>query len=731
MRVLAGHINQILEVRQGRSLPGRAAANDSVLAFGNGYSQIPHQPGVPWNALMAGCPPGWKPDVYLHWSPEYNAVPEGIEEADCLTVGVLGDWNLGMQAVGALDGAFDLLFADRAGCAALRRAGFSNVLQGLLWAYQPELHRVLEGVERDIDVLLVGSFNHGVHQDRARWLARVARLSQRFRVVLASGVFDEAYVNLLNRARIVFNRSVGGGINMRVYEAVACGALLFNEAEGSELPALLTDREHCVLYAEENLEELVDHYLAPENQEECRRIVRAAQERLGVHTYAHHFAGLLDTLEPYVREHQRRTQDGADSRRAFAALPEAERRLRRATQWVLTRSVRLYPRLIRDLSARDGPDHAALIAVTYAEWGAALPVSPERDARLASASACARQAIARSPGHLAPYFTLLHCASLAGRAEEAAGLVEQLIDRLEDRPARPEELQGVLLPRNFDGLTAALERARAERGEGSDGWAEDTAALLLSYLYRRSAETAFRACRFREAATRSAQALECRPALPGAAVLHAMALQALGQIAEACAAYRYTLRETPFDFGARQAFVRLLLDADRAGEAREPLDDWKAILDACPGYAELQPAWQSLQCEMERRLIQTDHSPPVQRLLAFPDWRNPETWQEPVRRFVAAGADTPRLLMLRADPSTAPPLRDLLRNLGLFLTDQLGIQPDRWPDIALLSDPLPPHEEWKLFRVADALLSAGPLQPWQQELVEAQQTPVWEAAPAA
>ena len=41
------------------------------------------------------------------------------------------------------------------------------------------LHRLLPSSDRNIDILMIGNFNHTIHAGRARFLARVSRLSAR------------------------------------------------------------------------------------------------------------------------------------------------------------------------------------------------------------------------------------------------------------------------------------------------------------------------------------------------------------------------------------------------------------------------------------------------------------------------------------------------------------------------------------------------------------------------
>ena len=258
-------------------------------------------PDMRWPDIWRNSRPSWQPDVYIHWSPEYNPIPEGLEAADCLTVGVFGDWNLGGRAMRTVGGHFDVLVADRAGCDRLQNMGYAHVLHSLLWAFDPQKHRRLSGLEgseaqaRDIDVLMIGNFNHAVQWERAPWLARVAGLSRQHRVVVTSGLYEDAYVQAMNRAKIVFNRSIRGEANMRAYEAPACGALMFYEAGNREIGDIYTDREHCVLYDDTNLETLLAYYLAPENDAERERI---AQQRLAARPAAQLRASLCQLCSP-------------------------------------------------------------------------------------------------------------------------------------------------------------------------------------------------------------------------------------------------------------------------------------------------------------------------------------------------------------------------------------------------------------------------------------------------
>jgi hypothetical protein len=87
-----------------------------------------------------------------------------------------------------------------------------------------------------------------MHIQRGRMLGIVASLSDRYHVVIASELPVDEYTALLSRSRIAFNYCLRGEMNLRCFEALACGAALFVEEDNREAHAFLEDREHAVFY---------------------------------------------------------------------------------------------------------------------------------------------------------------------------------------------------------------------------------------------------------------------------------------------------------------------------------------------------------------------------------------------------------------------------------------------------------------------------------------------------
>ena len=160
--------------------------------------------------MLEQCPPGWKPDVYYHASLVHFPVPADIEAFDGLTATNIQDWHRGGRAVWAGVGFFDLVATELNASRLLEAGGYQNAHYARFWGVNPDVHRILPDMqsrERDIDVLFIGSLNAAVWEERNRWLDRLARLSDKYRVVIAIGHYGEHYTRLTNRAKIVFNRS--------------------------------------------------------------------------------------------------------------------------------------------------------------------------------------------------------------------------------------------------------------------------------------------------------------------------------------------------------------------------------------------------------------------------------------------------------------------------------------------------------------------------------------------
>jgi hypothetical protein len=203
-----------------------------------------------WEAVYARLASGWQPDMVILYLP-YTTIPACLWSAPVPVIGLAADWNLLWHWYRQQSDACDLILTDTGGVEALTRTGIGHGCAANLFGSERSfLEQPLSGDLRDIDVLFVGNLNAAVQRERLSWLGRVARLSERWRVVIDQGVFGEEYRQLLGRSRIVFNRSIRGEANKRAFEAAGAGALLFQEAENHELSAYFQGTYQFVLRGE-------------------------------------------------------------------------------------------------------------------------------------------------------------------------------------------------------------------------------------------------------------------------------------------------------------------------------------------------------------------------------------------------------------------------------------------------------------------------------------------------
>lgn len=111
---------------------------------------------------------------------------------------------------------------------------------------------------------------------------------------------------MLARARLVFNSSIAGDLNMRVFEALGMGAALLTDraASANGLLDLFTDGEHLITYDDDTLVDLARRYL--EDSEARERIACAGRQLvLESETYSRRVRTILGTvcgMMPCIRD---------------------------------------------------------------------------------------------------------------------------------------------------------------------------------------------------------------------------------------------------------------------------------------------------------------------------------------------------------------------------------------------------------------------------------------------
>ena len=554
-------------------------------------------PPVTMAEMRAQCPPDWKPDVYYHHALVHFPIPTDIEDFDGLTVSDIQDWHRGGRAVWAGVGFFDLVATERNAVALLKANGYENAVFARFWGVDPQMHRVLPNVKRDIDVLFIGSLQSEIWGERNRWLDRLAALSDRYKIVIASGHYGDDYVRLTNRAKIVFNRSVNGCTNQRAYDAPACGALVFNEAENDETREIFADGGECVYYTNDNFEQLLEYYLTHDAERE--RIVANAQRKvLAEHTETAHTNALFALFAANLDKRGYRPN---------AKLKFEERQWAKALQIYACALPGAVPTALQLIAQASPVYELAEVAEAQAalqSWAAHYAANEAKIKGLTAALTPARQAYrAQSQTDHAPVtygFMLLERAEAtqgahpSGRNDiiEAAVALAIAAERAESN-ALPHAT-GFVYPRWRDTFDAYVERAFLLRDADFEGWAE---ALRIAIAWRcRSilSDLAYANGQQEEALKQARGAAEVLP-VEGEAWLRLARCEATsGLLEDAVAHYRAGLALQPLAYAAWPELAAVLVALNRRDEAQSFIANRLRVLQAIPAFAAIRPALTSV-----------------------------------------------------------------------------------------------------------------------------------------
>lgn len=269
--------------------------------------------------LLERLPGHWQPDVLIWCDLSYQCLPPGIENCPFPTVLVVGDWNVCYATVINYSQVFDRIFTDRRLKGLLHQAGYHKVDWWPCFYYDPQKCYVDPTLTKQYDITFIGNLNAHVHPQRNRYLTRLLKLQDRYRVFIRQGIYDEAYTRVLNQSRIVFNYTICGVANLRVFEAPACGALLFTEAENLEIRDFLQDGQECILYQSDNLEERLDFFLTHEDQRQA--IAAKGHAKVANYTYEKQFHVLMGLLAPTIQNF-----NGSQARR-FQRVPTYQKHI--------------------------------------------------------------------------------------------------------------------------------------------------------------------------------------------------------------------------------------------------------------------------------------------------------------------------------------------------------------------------------------------------------------------
>ncbi|WP_341676025.1 glycosyltransferase [Niveibacterium sp. SC-1] len=213
---------------------------------------------------------------------------------------------------------FDHMFCiNRVGAQMAHERGFDNVSY-LPHAVDPDAFRPIPEVRKDLDFCFVGIWSRERERHLAaaleltrsgaiygpRWFKRTWKKPAYWGVVRGGYIAGEPLVRLYNRAKVVINVSLWGleggkarsGLNMRVFEVPACGAVLLTDSS-RETAEIMTPGEHLETFSDlEDFQRKLAHLL--QDKDARTRIGDAGRHHVLAHaSYDQTVQRILDVFD--------------------------------------------------------------------------------------------------------------------------------------------------------------------------------------------------------------------------------------------------------------------------------------------------------------------------------------------------------------------------------------------------------------------------------------------------
>lgn len=295
-----------------------------------GLPAPPHRAGYPGDVDVSQLRVANECDFFFFVDEWHGYLPKGLERLDCPTVAYIGDAVYDMRRARLYAPFFDHVFLS-ARHLVPELAKVHPSVHWLPYGCAPELYGGAPR-ERSYDVAHVGGATDPFRLEAFAVVERAAhergwKTNDFRRYYLLPEMID-----VYRSARIVFNRRAPSGINMRVWEAMAAGALLVTERDGGRgLDTLFEEGKHYVCFESlRDLPDVLQHWL--DHPAERERIARAAQaEVLARQTYAHRVQDVVRIAREGASRAPARSYEAPKLARAMARaychliMPEALR----------------------------------------------------------------------------------------------------------------------------------------------------------------------------------------------------------------------------------------------------------------------------------------------------------------------------------------------------------------------------------------------------------------------
>ena len=240
----------------------------------------------------------WKDDVFIYIDSGRPYFPKNIEKLPLLTACYLIDVHVDLPIRIEMAKFFDIVFvAQKDYVEDFKARGLKNVWW-IPFGSEPTIYQRLK-----LPFLYDIGFIGHVSKDSVKRKRLLSLLSQSYQINDYRRFYSPSETSTMySSAKIIFNCSARGDLNMRVFEALSCGRLLLTDSIANGLEELFQNRRHLVVFHDEKeLLKMVDYYLSKDDERE--RIALCGSNLVtSQHTYDHRMKKVMNILKNTQKE---------------------------------------------------------------------------------------------------------------------------------------------------------------------------------------------------------------------------------------------------------------------------------------------------------------------------------------------------------------------------------------------------------------------------------------------
>ncbi len=233
------------------------------------------------------------PDLLLLFPEGKNFFPQDLEKITIPKILILSDLFISFHWHQDYAHLFDLVFiTQRKYIKKLQKKGIKHVFW-LPNACDLELHQQIP-LRRIYDVGFVGTINPWHNPRRSFYLELIKK---NFHSCIKTNLWGRAMSRVYSQSKIVFNINGAGDLNMRVFEALSCGALLLTDRPVDSIDLLFQEGEHFISYrSPSGMLNKINFYL--QNYKQAQKIASQGQKLVREkHTYLQRVQQIFNTLD--------------------------------------------------------------------------------------------------------------------------------------------------------------------------------------------------------------------------------------------------------------------------------------------------------------------------------------------------------------------------------------------------------------------------------------------------